>query len=167
MEFNDIQSFLNYYDKVKQRTRRLFQYIPPEKIEWTYRPGKFTIGDLIRHLACIERYMYAENVQLKPSLYSGCGIEYAQGYDAVIGFYDQLHEESKAIFSQLTPAELQRKCITPGETPITTWKWLRLMAEHEIHHRAQIYTYLSLLEVPTPPLYGMTAEEVAAKSGDK
>jgi uncharacterized damage-inducible protein DinB len=39
-------------------------------------------------------------------------------------------------------------------TPITTWKWLRAMVEHEAHHRGQIYLMLSLLEVATPPAAG-------------
>ena len=165
MEFTDINTFLKYYAKIKGRTRRLFAHIPPDQIEWTFREGKFTIGDLIRHLACIERYMYAENVQLKPSLYQGCGTNYAQGHEAVVAFYNRMHEESVAVFSQLSSKDLLRKCPTPGGIQITTWKWLRAMVEHEIHHRAQIYTYLAILGVPTPPLYGLTAEEVEQRRG--
>jgi uncharacterized damage-inducible protein DinB len=40
----------------------------------------------------------------------------------------------------------------------------RSMVEHEVHHRGQIYLYLGLLSVPTPPLYGLTSEEVRARS---
>jgi len=47
---------------------------------------------------------------------------------------------------------------------ITTRKWLRSMIEHEIHHRGQIYLYLAMLEIPTPPLYGLTSEEVRSRS---
>jgi hypothetical protein len=54
--------------------------IPPEKIDWTYKRGKFTFADLMRHLASIGRYMYAENAQLKPSRYPGHGKELADGY---------------------------------------------------------------------------------------
>ena len=39
------------------------------------------------------------------------------------------------------------------------------MIEHEVHHRGQIYTYPALLEVPGPPLYGMTSEQVPERSG--
>jgi uncharacterized damage-inducible protein DinB len=55
---------------------------------------------------------------------------------------------------------LTSKCLTPDGAPITTWKWLRAMVEHEIHHRGQIYLYLALLGVATPPLYGLTSEQV-------
>jgi uncharacterized damage-inducible protein DinB len=36
--------------------------------------------------------------------------------------------------------------------------------EHEIHHRGQVYIYLSLLGVATPPLYGLTSEEVRSRA---
>ena len=48
---------------------------------------------------------------------------------------------------------------------MTTWKWLRMMTEHEIHHRGQIYTLLGMLNVPAPPLYGMTSAQVKARAG--
>ena len=47
---------------------------------------------------------------------------------------------------------------------MAVWKWLRAMVEHEVHHRGQIYMILSLLGIPTPPLYGLTSEEVRARS---
>ncbi|MGB0525581.1 MAG: DinB family protein [Flammeovirgaceae bacterium] len=166
MIFTEIDDFLNYFEKVRKRTKRIIKCIPPQQVDWTYQEGKFTFGDLIRHLATIERYMYAENAQFKPSLYAGCGKDLAASYEDSIAFMDQLHDESMAIFKQITSEQLQQKCTTPGGTPITLWKWLRLMAEHEIHHRGQIYLYLSLLDIPTPPLYGMTAEEVEAARGN-
>jgi uncharacterized damage-inducible protein DinB len=52
----------------------------------------------------------------------------------------------------------------PEGTPLTTWKWLRMMPEHEIHHRGQLYTMLGMLNVETPPLYGMTSADVRKKS---
>ena len=165
MEITTVSSFLNYYRKVKGRTQRLFPYIPPEKIEWTYRKGKFTIGDILRHLANIDRYMYGENVKGKPSLYKGCGIEYAEGYEAVIQYYKDKQEEVTVIFASLEDEDLMKKSTTPAGIQITTWKWLRAMIEHEIHHRGQLYTYLGLLEIDPPPLYGLTSEQVAAYSG--
>jgi uncharacterized damage-inducible protein DinB len=164
MEIRTIQPFLEYFGKVRERTLRVVAYIPPDQLEWTYRPGKFTLGDLVRHLATIERYMYAENALFKPSSYPGHGRELADGYDNVLEFMHRLHEESLAIFRSLTDEDLQKKTVTPGGTSITLWKWLRAMPEHEIHHRGQIYLYLGLLDVPTPPLYGLTEEEVRERS---
>ena len=144
----------DYWEKVRQRTLKVIACIPPEKFDWRYAEGKFSFADIIRHLATIERYMYAENVQLKPSLYPGHGPELANGLENVLAFFNHMHQESVAIFSRLSPEDLRKKCITPGGAPIAIWKWLRAMVEHEVHHRAQIYTYLGMLGITTPPISG-------------
>jgi len=166
MEFRTIEPFLKYFGSVRERTMRVARCIPREKMEWTYAPGRFTLGDLLRHLALTERYMWGENVQGRPSKYKAHGTEYADGYANVLAFVEKLHSESLEIFARLTDEDLQKKCKTPDGAPITTWKWLRLMVEHEIHHRGQIYIYLSLLGVATPPLYGLTSEQVRERAAD-
>lgn len=60
MHIPDIAPFLGYYQRVRARTHRLLPLVPPAQLEWSYRPGKFTIGDLFRHIAAIERHLYAE-----------------------------------------------------------------------------------------------------------
>ena len=160
MEINTIGPFLDYYEKIRRRTLKAIDQIPPEKFDWTYQAGKFTFADLIRHLASIERYMYAENAQLKPSRYPGHGKELADGYENVLAYLDRTHQESMEIFSRLTNEDLQKKCQTPEGAEITVWKWLRAMVEHEIHHRGQIYIYLSMIEVSPTPIFGLTSEQV-------
>ena len=164
MEIRSVAQFLAYWDSVRARTTRVVACIPPDRLEWSVRPGTFTLGDLVRHLATIERYMYAETVAGRPSRYQGCGRELADGLPAVMAFFHRLDAEAKEIIGSLSDEDLKRKCETPAGVPITTWKWLRAMVEHEVHHRGQIYLMLSLLEVPTPPLFGLTSEEVRARS---
>jgi uncharacterized damage-inducible protein DinB len=164
METKNIREFLDYYEKVRQRTLKVIACIPPEKFDWSYREGKFSFADIIRHLATIERYMYAENAQRKASRYPGHGKELADGPENVLEFFNRMHGESMDILRKLSDEDLQQKCVTPGGTPITVWKWLRAMVEHEVHHRAQIYTYLGMLGITTPPIYGLTSEEVRERS---
>jgi len=164
MQIQNLDLFLDYLDKVHQRTMRVARCIPLDKLDWTYREGKFSLGDLARHIATINRYMFAETIQGKPSRYAGCGKELADGYENVLMFMERLHRESVEIFSRLSNEDLNRKCATPDGASITVWKWLRAMVEHEIHHRGQIYIYLAILGVPTPPLYGLTSEQVRERS---
>ena len=126
MKFTNVGVFAEYYEKVRKRTERLIDVIPEDEIEWTPVEGKFTFADTIRHLAAIERFMYAENVQGNPSRYRGCGPELARGRDAVLQFFERCHQESMAIFDTLSLEDLNSKCVTPAGTPITVWKWLRL-----------------------------------------
>jgi len=164
MEIRSVAQFLEYWTSLRGRTRRVVACIPPDRLEWTYKTGAFTLGDLVRHLAAIERYMYAETVAGRPSRYAGCGRELADGYEEVLAYFDRLDAEAKVIFGSLSDADLARKCQTPAGVAITTWKWLRAMVEHEAHHRGQIYLMLAMLAVPTPPLFGLTSEEVRARS---
>ena len=161
MEIRDLSTFLDYFGKLHQRTMRVVRCIPPDKVDWSFREGKFTVGDLARHIAAANRYIFAETLQGNPSRYGGCGKELAPTFDEIIAFSEKLHRESVQIISGI---DLDGRCTTPDGASMTTWKWLRAMTEHEIHHRGQIYTYLALLEVPTPPLYGLTSEQILERS---
>ena len=138
--------------------------IPPEALEQSPQPGKFTSGDLVRHLGAIERYMFAENARGRPSRYPGHGRDLADGFPAVLDYFDRCHAESMEIFRALSAEDYRALCETPGGAKLPVWKWLRAMVEHEIHHRGQIYLMLGALGVNTPPLYGLTSEEVLARS---
>jgi len=164
MEIPAIEPFLAYFESVRGRTLRVAAAIPPERIEWRHREGAFSFGDLLRHLGAIERWMFTENACGRPSAYPGHGRELADGYDAAIAYLQRMHGESVALLGALSPADLARPATTPGGAQLPTWKWLRAMVEHEAHHRGQIYVMLSILGVATPPLYGLTEEEVKARS---
>lgn len=161
---NSPAEFLPYWANVRERTRRAVIAIPPHDVEWTYAAGRWTFGDIVRHLAGIERDMYAENVLGRPARYPGHGAELAAGLPAVIEYFDRKDEESVQIFGSLTPGQWTGKCITPAGTPITTWKWLRAMVEHEAHHRGQLYLMLGMRGVKVAPLYGLTEEDVLGRS---
>ena len=164
MNPGDLDVFLDYLDKVQQRTIRVARCIPADKLDWSYAEGKFSLGDLVRHMGAIERYMFGETIQGKQSRYQGCGKKLADGLDEVIRYKEEMDRQTIEIIRALGPEGLTRKCTTPDGASITVWKWLRLMVEHEIHHRGQIYIYLSILGLPSPPLYGLTSEQVKERS---
>ena len=155
---------VDYIDRIRERTMRVVACIPPDRIDWTYKEGKFTFGDVLRHLASIERWMFAENAQRRPSRYPGHGRELADGYETIVAYMREMHAQSMAIFRSLTEADLEAKCMTPGGVELRVGKWLRSMTEHEAHHRGQLYLYLGMLDIPTPPIYGLTEEEVKRRS---
>ncbi len=164
MQITEIEPFLRNFEGFRTRTLRVADHIPPERLEWTYQEGKFSFGDILRHLGAIERYMFAENACGRPSRYPGHSTTLAAGCDDVRSFLDRMHSETVELLSELSPDDLRKKCVTPAGVEITVWKWLRAMVEHEGHHRGQIYLYLAMLGIDGPPLYGLTEEEVAARS---
>src|SRR5437016_13441286 len=134
MEIRSIESFLDYWRTIRGRTRRVVACIPPNQIEWSPHPGKFTFGDLVRHLATIERYMYAETVAGRPSRYAGCGRHLAEGFEAVVAFLDRLGLESLEIFGTLTEADLGPKCLTPAGPPNPHCNWHPGMGDNDTTH---------------------------------
>ncbi len=160
----DLLSFLEYWPSVRNRTRRLLPLIPAGRLEWAPAPGRWSLGDTARHLAGIERWMYAENVHGRATQYPGHGRELADGLEALTMYHDRCHREAMEIFRALTPVQWAGKSVTPAGTTITTWKWARAMVEHEAHHRGQMYLMLGMLGVETPPIFGLTEPQVLAAS---
>jgi uncharacterized damage-inducible protein DinB len=131
----DPAAFLSYWQSVRARTRRVAERIPAEHIEWSPAPGRWSFGDLLRHLGGIERGMYAETAAGRPSAYPGHGPELAAGKEAVLAYLDRCHAETATILAGLSPEAFAGRSVTPAGASITTWKWLRAMVEHEAHHR--------------------------------
>jgi uncharacterized damage-inducible protein DinB len=155
-----LEDFLAYLERVRDRTRRLAVLIPPRHINWAPKLGAMTTGDLVRHIAVTERFVWAETVAGRRVAYTSHGSELANTHADVIAYFDALHAESLEIFRALTPEQYRGECLTPAGSPIPVWKWLRAMVEHEVHHRGQLYLALSLLGVETPPLFGLTSEDL-------
>lgn len=164
MEITSVDAFLTYLAGFRVRTDRVVERIPDERMEWRHAPGRFSFGDVVRHLAALERYMFAENVAGRPSSYPGHGPELASGAEAVRRYYADRRAESLQIFRSLGDHDLARRCTTPAGASMPVWKWLRAMVEHEAHHRGQLYLMLGMIGVETPPVFGLTSEEVRDRS---
>ncbi len=166
MEIKTIESFLNYFGKVRQGTNRIIQVIPKDKMNWTYKSGKFTIADIIRHIASIERNLFAELVAGNKPCYQGCGKELADGYDEVLLYFDEMHEQSLQIFNSLNDEDLNRKITTLSNAETKIGSFLRALIIHEVHHCGALCIYLNLLDVATPSIFGLTEQQVIANCND-
>lgn len=164
MEVKTIKAFLSYYERTREITNSIVQVIPSDKLDWSYMPCKFTLGDLVRHLAAIERHLYAEVVQGNCSRYRGCGKFLADGYDNIIAFYNEMHLQSMEIFKTLNDEDLSKKIKVLDGRETVLGNFLRALIVHEIHHRGAMCIYLNLLNVETPPIIGLTEEQVIQMS---
>lgn len=159
-----LPELLDHLDRLHARTRRLLPLIPPEDLHWSPREGWYSFATLARHLADTERGLWAETIAGRPARYPGHAPKPDDTLATVIEHVDQQHAESRAIFAALTPESLTHPVTTPAGATMTAWKWLRAFAEHEAHHRGQLYLMLAMRGVATPPIFGLTAEQVHAAS---
>ncbi len=160
MEIQSTAAFLDYYEKQREATKRVIAVIPPDQLDWTYAPGKFTIGDLVRHIAGIERFVFAEVALGNPPCYTGCGKNLADGYDGVVAWFDELHRQSIARFQLLTDADMGRTIRSLDGRDVQRGHFLRAMFVHEIHHRGALCIYLNMIGVTTPPIIGLMEAQV-------
>ena len=165
MTYRSISEFLDYYRRIRHRTMQFAELIPPDRMEWSPPDsGAFSCGDTLRHVAGLERYMFVENVLGRPSRYPGHTSDLASGPSAVMQYVARLHSESLDLLSTLSDADLLLSCETPAGASLPRWKWLRAMIEHEVHHRGQMALLLRLIGTPVRPMFGLTSEEVLARS---
>ena len=118
----DLEEFLNHFAKVRQRTRRVAECIPADRVEWAYKPGAFTLGDLVRHIAVTERYIWAETVHRHRSRYKTHGRELADGRDAILAFMKMAAtEDSPAIktYEEQLWAELPDAKTAPADLSLS------------------------------------------------
>ena len=85
MQPENLKTFLDYFDKVHQRTIRVARCAPAEKLDWSFREGSFTLGDLLRHTATMKRQMFIETYAGRDNRYTGCGKEFGATYEEVLG----------------------------------------------------------------------------------
>ena len=164
MEIISITSFLKYFASIRRRTNRIISEIPADKIDWKPTEQSFSFADIIIHLANTEYELYIQNILKKNSIYCGHKISGIESKKDLISHLDMNHQKTIAELTILPDKYLNERCITPAGSSISVWKLLRVMIEHEIHHRGQIFSYLNMLNVKTTPIFGLTSEEIGPGS---
>ncbi len=160
MQNKSVKEFIKYYERTREITKQVIGVIPLDKMDWTYRNGKFTIADLVRHIAAIERNVFIEVIQGKKSTYKGCRSELADGYKNVINYFDEMHLQSIEILRALDDDDLLIEVRTLDGKITSAANFLRALIVYEVHHRGAQCIYLNLLGVKTPPVIGLMEEEV-------
>jgi len=155
---------LEYSKRVRERTAAVVAHVPADRVDWSPGVGAMTFGDLIRHVALTERWLFVEVACGGTSRYDSHDTRWGASLPEVQALMLRLHRESQARLAAFDERDWQRRIITPGGASLPAWKWVRAMCEHEIHHRGQLYLMLRLCGIATPPVFGLTSEEVRARA---
>ena len=158
------EEFHHYWARVRMRTEAVVACVPHDRVDWSPGFGAMTFGDLIRHLALTERWLFVEVACGRPSRYESHDGRWGRSLDDVRALMTRLHGESQQLVAALSQGDMERAVVTPGGASMAAWKWLRAMCEHEVHHRGQLYLMLRLCGIATPPIFGMTSEAVASRA---
>jgi uncharacterized damage-inducible protein DinB len=159
-------SLLPEFDQEMAATRQVLERLPEPAFGWRPHPNSYDLGGLATHLAQIPHW--------------GSSILTRDGYDlaaagpraaalttvtAVLERFDAHVRDVRQALVEMTDGELQATwTLTRGAHLILSMPRVAALrafvVHHTIHHRGQMTVYLRLQDVPLPPLYGTTADEL-------
>ena len=163
MSMNELERFLNAWDREAENTVRLLKALPPAQYDFRPDPSGRSLGELAWHLAegdayisyGVERGQFAMDVR-PPNL------ERPRTVDALAPAYERVHREAVARIRTLSTADLDRTIpFFTGPMTIRDILWDAIVA-HGIHHRGQLSLMCRLAGGQAPGLYGPNREETAA-----
>ncbi|MBI3405713.1 MAG: DinB family protein [Acidobacteria bacterium] len=156
MEFRDL--FLKQKEAIRKRTTQVVGMVKPEHLPWRPEKDALTIGEMIRHLWVSEEGVRRVALDSNFAYYE---TRIPQGLRAVLGTpvglreelgnLSRVHQETLDLVSKCTASFFEEERTHEGfGFRRKVYTILLGMNEHEIHHRAQLMTYLRILGTPVP-----------------
>jgi uncharacterized damage-inducible protein DinB len=150
--------FLKQKEAIRGRTRQVVGMIRAEHLGWRPEKDALTVGEMLRHLWLSEEGVRRVALEANFAYYER---RIPQGLRAVLGVPGALEEELRNL------ERVHNETIAAvGRFPFERWDEERIhdglgfqrkagtillgINEHEIHHRAQLMTYLRILGTPVP-----------------
>ena len=163
-----VAAYINYFESVRRRTVNYVQTIPPEHIDWTPGEGRFSCGDLVRHIASAELMFVGVAMTGEWHYQDHAPTTETRTLEGVIAYLHTMHTRTMERLATLPDDALAIPQPGPQDDsrPIQAWRWLMLMAEHEIHHRSDLASYLTQMGYQPPQIYGLSFEELSSLAQD-
>jgi len=147
------QLFLKQKQAEHQGTMAVYGKIPPDRLDWRPADGVLTLGQMARHVWKSEEGTRRVAMEADWSYYQR---RIPQGLHAILGEVKSLDEELRELqrvhddtmrAAEAFPLE---RWDEPRENSEFKFHWtagvvLFRIIEHQIHHRAQVGTYLRIL----------------------
>ncbi|HUK31981.1 MAG TPA: DinB family protein [Candidatus Acidoferrum sp.] len=150
--------FLKQKEAMRVRTRQVTSLLREDEMSWRPVPGALSVGEMVRH-------MWVSEEGVRRVALAGDFTYYEKriphGLNAVVGKPRMLAEELDSL--EKVHAET---LVEVAKLPLERWDDERVneqfgirrkiavilfgIIEHEVHHRAQLMTYLRMLGTPAP-----------------
>ncbi len=152
------EMFLKQKEAMRVRTRQVTSLLREDEMGWRPVPEALSVGEMLRHMWVSEEGVRRVALAGDFAYYNK---RIPHGLAAVVGTPRTLAEELASL--EKVHAETLAEV---GQLPLERWDELRVnealgirrkiavilfgINEHEVHHRAQLMTYLRMLGTPAP-----------------
>ena len=159
-------SLLPEFDQETSATRRVLERVPESAFEWRPHPKSFNMGELATHLSRIPHWgaliLTRDGYDLATSGPRGPALPTVA---AVLDQFDTNVREVRSALVEMTDGQLlQPWSLRRGDRVVMSVPKVSavrgFVVRHMVHHRGQMTVYLRMNDVPLPPLYGPTADEL-------
>lgn len=154
-----IDEYCKYMDGIRKRTMQYVKNIPDTMLDWRPQEDKFTTGDILRHLGSTQ-LMFLQAFENGDWTYIGHDKDKGATIEAISSYLEECQQTFITGLKKLGNDALSKKIKTLHGHEISGWRMLMAVAEHEIHHRGQVSTYLQINEVAPPQIFGLKIEQV-------
>lgn len=161
------------FDQELANTRKLLQCVPDESMDWRLGPNFNTIGWNANHLAEIVGWVDGVLTQTSWDM-APEGEEPYQSpalatREAVLELFDRNVAAAREAIQRVDEAELEKPwSLLAGGQPLFTLPRSGVIRtfvlNHLIHHRAILSTYLRMIHVAVPGMYGPSGDAADAGS---
>lgn len=159
---NSCEEMAHLKEEVRRRTRLVLEKVTPNQLDWVPAPQALSIRQMMRHMRLSEEGNL-KAVEEGDSAYSVTRrsaplvtlLGQADAWETELAAFEEAHQGWLAFIRALPPDGLSQEFTNPHNNQRMSVLALVLgRIEHEVHHRAQISTYLRMLGEEWPSPYG-------------
>jgi len=155
--FVTIEDFIKEWKNESAGTQKLLNVLTDESLSQAVTMENRTLGQIAWHIAATIHEMVSQTGLNFDSAGTERDVPDAAA-DIAQAYHSAAQALQGAIKSQWTDANLSESCNLYGDE----WKnglTLRILIQHEIHHRGQMTVLMRQAGLPVPGLYGPSKEE--------
>jgi uncharacterized damage-inducible protein DinB len=159
---NTPEELARFKEEVRQRTRLVLEKVTLDQLDWVPAPQALTIRQMVRHMRLSEEgsfqvvqhgdWGYSARRRTAP-LVTLLGT--SEPWETELTAFEDVHQSWLAWINAMPADALTRELVNSQQNQrVSALAFVLARLEHEVHHRAQISTYLRMLGEQWPSPYG-------------
>jgi uncharacterized damage-inducible protein DinB len=156
-------SILMEMDMEEKTTKRVLERIPENKLTWKPHPKAYSLGQLAMHIAVAQGAIATAAIEDVHELGPTAPPE-PKNRQEIMDAFSASTAKAKQVVKSFDDAKMMSTWTLKknGKVLMSVPRvgFLRaIMLNHVYHHRGQLSTYIKMLDVPVPSIYGPSADE--------